>query len=371
MDRDFALLCERAQEFKERIRLARRELEPTDFEWYPYDTFTAFPHLNRMLTGKNRSLFEGRKRILDLGCQDGELSFFLEQQGHEIVAIDYPTYNHNGMRGVRALRAMLRSEVQLCEVDVDRQFILPGGKYDIAIMLGVLYHLRNPFYVLEELARHASYCIISTRIARRFPDGTPLPRNAPVAYLLDERELNDDETNYFIFSEDGLRTLLSRSHWQLCDFMTTGRSQDSDPVRLDRDERAFCLIKSCYDRLGNIDLLEGWHQPEESGWRWTQQEFSARVQWESQQRPRSLHVDMFVPEDLISRVNPLHMRVSANQVELTPESFRSVGPQKLIRKLPRTAEGSVVLRFGLSGAIPPEQHDPRERGIIITSIRVE
>ena len=81
----------------------------------------------------------------------------------------------------------------------------------MAVLLGVLYHLRNPFYALEELASRASYCLLSTRVARRFPDGSVMPGGVPLAYLLGERELNADETNYFIFSEPGLRTLLQRT----------------------------------------------------------------------------------------------------------------------------------------------------------------
>ena len=368
---DIAQIREAAIRFKEKVSQAKRTLGDVDFEWYPHDTLAAFGHLDKLLTGANRTLFGGKKRILDLGCQDGELAFFLESLGHEVVALDHPTYNHNGMRGVRALKAALGSAIELIDVDIDRQFCLPHESYDVAIVLGVLYHLRNPFYALEELARRASYGVLSTRIARRFPNGKAMPRDVALAYLLGERELNDDETNYFIFSEAGLRTLLNRTYWEIEDYMTTARKLDSDPVRPERDERVFCLLKSRYDRLANVELLDGWHENEESGWRWTEREFSVRVRWGETFRPRTVTVDLFLAEALLEQVHPVQIAMSANGMALAPEIYESVGPHLLIRGLPAGVGNEVVLRFRLNGAMPPDASDRRERGVIVNSIRVE
>ena len=288
-----------------------------------------------------------------------------------MTALDHPTYNHNSMRGVRTLKEELGSKIELRDVDLDRQFHLPDRRYDIALVLGVLYHLRNPFYTLEELASHASYCLLSTRIARRYPDGTPMPPNFPIAYLLAERELNEDETNYFIFSEPGLRTLFQRTFWDLRSFVTVGRTGDSDPVRLDRDERIFCLMKSRYGKVADVEFLEGWHKPEESGWRWTQREFSARVHWNSGHRPRRLVLDLFLPDDLMSHVHPLQLSVSVNGEALTPEVYRASGSHTLIRGLRAPSGEDFLVKFSLSGALPPSPTDDRERGIIVSSIRVE
>jgi hypothetical protein len=275
------------------------------------------------------------------------------------------------MRGVRTLKEALGSSIQLREVDIDRQFQLPEGAYDVVVMLGVLYHLRNPFYVLEELARRSSYCLLSTRIARRFPDGTRAPANVPVAYLLAERELNHDETNYFIFSEQGLRTLFQRTDWDVCDWMTSGPHADSDPVRPDRDERVFCLLKSRYGRIGEVEMVEGWHQPEESGWRWTGREFSARYRAMDGRRPRRVIVELFLSEELIRHASPLRLSLSANGFALTPEVYRAGGPRELIRTLRGPAATEFLLEFSLSGALPPDARDPRERGVVVRSIRLE
>ena len=184
---DIAALVNEAARFEERMRRLKQSLGDPGFPWYPYDTMSALGHLEKLLTGANRSLLDGRGRVLDMGSQDGELAFFLESLGYQVMAADHPAYNHNGMRGIRALKAALGSSVEIHEIDVDRPFTLPHDTYDLVIFLGILYHLRNPFYVLEELARRTTRCVLSTRVARRFPGGAPMPAGVSLAYLLAQR----------------------------------------------------------------------------------------------------------------------------------------------------------------------------------------
>jgi tRNA (mo5U34)-methyltransferase len=140
---DIAALVKEARRFAERIRRVKQSLGDPGFEWYPYDTLSALGHLEKLLTGANRGLVDGRGRVLDMGSQDGELAFFLESLGYQVVAVDHPAYNHNGMRGIRALKAALGSAVEIHELDADRPFTLPHDTYDLVFFLGILYHLRG------------------------------------------------------------------------------------------------------------------------------------------------------------------------------------------------------------------------------------
>src|SRR5450432_1163686 len=88
--------------FRERIASVKRSMGPREFEWYRYDSLANVAHLDKLLTGENRTLPEGP--ILDIGCADGELAFFLESLGCDVTAVDYPTANHNHMAGVRRLK---------------------------------------------------------------------------------------------------------------------------------------------------------------------------------------------------------------------------------------------------------------------------
>ena len=78
----------------------------------------------------------------------------------------------------------------------------------------------------------------------------------PMAYLLGETELNADATNFWIFSEAGLRRIVERANWRVVAFRTIGDTEGSDPVSLDHDERAFCLLESVYG-MGHLDYWMG------------------------------------------------------------------------------------------------------------------
>ena len=248
----------RAARFRPVLEECKQRIAPREFTWYPYDTFGNFGALNRLLSGENRDLLRliGEGPAVDIGAADGDVAFFMESLGIPMHIVDYPPTNYNSCRGVRRLKEELQSRVEILETDLDRHFTLPQKQYSFAFFLGILYHLKNPFGALEALAEHARHAVISTRVARynvapaadaaHDPDSvTPVRlQPLPVAYLLDPTECNNDNTNYWIFSEAGLRRILSRTGWDILDFITLGNDRDSDPASQKGDERAFCLVRS-------------------------------------------------------------------------------------------------------------------------------
>lgn len=233
-------------EFIRLLDITKANIAPTQFEWYPYGSLYNVFHLDKLLGGVHRDLGRliGPGRIADIGAADGELAFLLERHGAEVDVIDWPRTNYNGLRGLRALKTSLGSNIRVHEVDLDSQFRLPEENYGLVLCLGILYHLKNPYFVLEELGRRADYCLLSTRIARQTPDGAVTMAEYPLAYLVGETELNNDSTNYWIFSEEGLRRILGRTGWIVESLITLGDTVSSDPVRASADERAFCLLRS-------------------------------------------------------------------------------------------------------------------------------
>ena len=139
--------------------------------------------------------------VIDFGCGDGDIPLFFASLGCEVAAADNPPSNHNWMAGVRALRERMNLAVEVHELDADYATQLPGGNYGLAISLGVLYHLKNPYLALETLARQARYCILSTRVADVTKSGVAM--NEALAYLLDHRETNNDPTNRVDFFSGG------------------------------------------------------------------------------------------------------------------------------------------------------------------------
>ena len=224
------------------IKLAEGET----IQWYPYPTLENFNHLAMILDAPYRHIldFSHGKPIMDIGAADGDLAFFLESLGHEVHIMDYAPTNYNQLRGARRLREILKSNVNILDVDLDSQFQMPDIHYDLLFFLGTLYHLQNPFYIMRYLSKIADYCVLSTRIAQMTTDRQTRFSHVPVAYLVSPYETNYDPTNYWIFSDAGLRRLLDRTGWDICSYGTVGQKVDSDPSSNDRDERAFCLLHS-------------------------------------------------------------------------------------------------------------------------------
>jgi SAM-dependent methyltransferase len=214
--------------------------------WYPYSTLRNVAVLEELCSKAHVNLLElcrgTHGKVADIGAADGDLAFFLEKLGLSVEAIDNEYTNFNRLEGARTLKKALNSSVAILSVDLDSQFTLVPQKYDVIFFLGTLYHLKNPFFLLESLARITKYCFLSTRIARQTADGSPLASH-PVAYLLEPRECNNDDTNFWIFSDQGLKRLIDRTGWNLLSYLTIGDTTRSTPADPERDERAFCLLE--------------------------------------------------------------------------------------------------------------------------------
>lgn len=363
---DITDLAEVAVRFRLQLEKIKSLNSSADFGWYPYDTFSAFPVLSRMLREERRNLLAiaGMAPILDIGCGDGDLSFFFESLGCRVTAIDHPETNYNRTLGFRALEEALASSVILELRNVDDGLDLRGHTYGLAVCLGVLYHLKNPFSVLEKLARRARYCILSTRIAQVTARGTRIA-DEPVAYLLDRTEANHDDTNYWIFSETGLRRIIDRTGWDLCDYSTAGVQHGSDPTHDDRDQRAFCMLRSKLpDPWLDCELEGGWHDMEDGNWRWTEKVFTVRVARKSSERG-TLRFCFTLPEAVVQSVGPIRLRAAVAGAYLPYSEYRVPGNHVYVQELPSEtlAGDSIPVRFELDQAYAPDGTDRRQLGV--------
>lgn len=251
----FEELRSRAAAFGDRLdRIKAEHPDPPWWGWYPFRMLPNFvEQLDQLLTGDNRRLLEDPtdRRIADIGTADGDFGFFLESVGFEVDLFD------GGGEAVRDLRLLpprllkeaLGSKAEIHSIDLDHDFDLPRT-YTLSFMLGVLYHLKNPFLALETLSRSTRYLILSTKVADRLPRGSGRALRAPVrvaktplAYLLDPDELGvPDTSNYWVFSEMGLRRLLQRSGWDTLDLVIAGnpKAEPASPT----EARAWCLARS-------------------------------------------------------------------------------------------------------------------------------
>jgi tRNA (mo5U34)-methyltransferase len=355
-----------AETFGDKLALLKRDHSPGPFKWYPYQSLSNFETLNRTLTGESRALLDlaSGKRILDIGCADGDIAFFFESLGYQVDVIDNPITNFNAMCGVRALKSVLGSSIEIQVADLDGDFMLPYGEYGLVLLLGVLYHLKNPFLVLEKLSKHTSYCLLSTALTSVVPGVGADVSKSPISFLASEREMNDDPTVYWIFTDVGFRRLLDRTNWEICDYQVfpTGDRWTG--------QRVFCLLKSRFaDRPVNILYGRGWHDFEDGEWRWTEKRFAIRIVGSRKTDGSQLRLGLYIPDV----AGTITIEAIANGISLAPETYSGPGEYEFVRSLAPfgAADEDIRIDFNLSSALPPDSTDLRERGIIVASIAVE
>jgi tRNA (mo5U34)-methyltransferase len=347
-----------------------------DIKWYPYDSLGSFTELQRILTGERRYLLDllPRRLVLDLGTGDGDVAFFLASLACQVDAVDFGPSNYNGLTGALAMRELLKAtSVTVHEMDLDDRFTLPRPDYDLALAFGVLYHIKNPFYLLEHLAQSCRYLLLSTRVAALDARTKTSLRDMPVAYLVDELETNADPTNYWIFSQKGLRTILARARWEICNFATVGRQHDSDPGAPDRDERAYCFARSLlHDRIASSTSLDyGWYELEQGRWRWTARNFRATITRPPVEEASELRIQLYIPKELLDQSDSVVMSASINGVPLRDAMYDAPGPYLYRAAVPRSpTAGSAVVECSLSHALTSFGADERELGVIVHSLEM-
>lgn len=136
---------------------------------------------------------EGRS-VIDIGAWDGAFSFEAERRGaSRVLAVDH--YCWVGPIGRKAsfdfAKKTLGSNVEerVCTVEDLSPSVL--GRFDIALFLGVLYHLRHPFLGLERAAAMTTdTLVVDTETALDTLD-------RPAMVFIPGKELNNDPTNWW------------------------------------------------------------------------------------------------------------------------------------------------------------------------------
>lgn len=239
---DFETIWSGRLAFAEKLKTIKTESQ-TDIRWYKYDTMSNLGHLRPMISPQVDAIFSNGKTIADIGAADGDLAFYLESLGYHCDIYDFASTNMNGLRGAKFLKETLSSSNNIFNIDLDSQFEI-GTQYDFILMLGILYHLKNPFFVLETLAKRTDTLFISTKIARHPAEGGPDIANYPLAYLLGPSESNNDPTNYWVFTEAGIKRLFERSGWSILDCKVRGDLEHSNPQDPSRNQRIFAILQS-------------------------------------------------------------------------------------------------------------------------------
>ncbi len=235
----------------ERLVSVRTEVATT-VPLYPYNSFANVQPIEMLLSKQRVDLkgFIAGKRVMDAGCGDGDMAFICEMLGAgAVMAVDLPDTNYNQMRGVYAIKNALESSVHVFAGDIEDMDLSRTGLHDLILLLGTLYHLPNPHRVLRRLSVVTRELIVTTKVfdilPRKLSENSL--RDAQLAYLLAPTESNNDPTNWWVFTETGLRLLLERAGWCIVQCMRFDEViGHAEPACLEADGRVILLAHSVY-----------------------------------------------------------------------------------------------------------------------------
>ena len=236
-------LANAADSFATKLGVIKNE---SVIDWYPYGILYNFHNLKNIFNAfPLDSLAVGH--IYDVGAADGDLAFFLENFGYQVTCIENKSSNFNQGLGLELLKDKLQSKVNIEYLDIDAgEWTMMQNSQEVSLtfFLGIFYHLQNPLQALKNLSKISQYLIFSTRIADT-ANGVDISK-LKVAYLVAPDELNNDATNWWIFSKPALLQAFERTGWDLISVDFIGDLIDSNPVDKNHDQRIYALLKSKY-----------------------------------------------------------------------------------------------------------------------------
>lgn len=140
------------------------------------------------------------KTVLDIGAWDGYYSFGCESLGAKrVVASDKFVWSNNEIsgywwnndQGFDFAHKHLNSKVEKLFASVEELDPQKHGKFDIVLMLGVIYHAKDPIgYLQKAFDMSNDLVIIETHVDL-------MELEFPAARYYISSELNNDHTNYW------------------------------------------------------------------------------------------------------------------------------------------------------------------------------
>jgi len=134
------------------------------------------------------------KRVLDIGAYDGFFSFAAERRGADhVLSVDTLAWERGPRSGwpcYELAHRTLGSRAETQKIDIHAVADAGIGTFDVVMVLGVLYHLRNPLSALEAVAKVTDDLLV----IETHTDATHLHRPAMVFYEGDE--LAGDASNW-------------------------------------------------------------------------------------------------------------------------------------------------------------------------------
>jgi tRNA (mo5U34)-methyltransferase len=145
--------------------------------------------------------------VLDIGSWDGFFSFEAERRGaRDVLATDHFCWSGEGWgtrEGFDYIHARLNSSVRAQDVDVPNLDPAVLGRFDLVLLLGVLYHVKDPYRCLEAAATMCSDHLVVETVTAMAHEPMPVMR------LFRPMELADDPTNFWAPNVPAMEVMLT------------------------------------------------------------------------------------------------------------------------------------------------------------------
>lgn len=168
--------------------------------WHTFD-FPNFQTIGQDATSEKKQMIEmpldlAGKTVLDIGCWDGYFSFLAESRGALVLANDSSKYNWNpkhefgGKEAFNTAHLALNSSIQTLDCDAE-ELTEDVGKFDLVLCLGILYHMKDPWKMINLLGKITKQQVI----IESWTDGNYL--NMPAMIFYPNGEINNDFHTYW------------------------------------------------------------------------------------------------------------------------------------------------------------------------------
>jgi len=172
-------------------------------------------------------------RCLDVGCHEGFYSIAMARKGlREVRGVDVREASLAKARFVADVLGLRNLSYELC--NCEDLTVEAGGRYELCLFLGVLYHLESPMVCLRNIGRVTSeVCIIETQVIDEVTGQTEWgsrewaqPYHGVLALIDESAEFNNQNTETGASpvatcpSPEALRFMLKQAGFSRVEFIT-------------------------------------------------------------------------------------------------------------------------------------------------------
>lgn len=143
----------------------------------------------------------------------------------------------------------------------------------------------------------------------------------------------------------------------------------------EEETQELATIVHVADPRSAVQLVKGFHEVEQGAWRWTKGAFAVtlRPPRGAAQRGANLVLRFALPDAVIEKLKTVEVSAKVGGTQLKPETYSVSGEHVYSREVPGTllAGEGVLAEFAVDKTYPPSASDPRELGLIVTTIGFE